>query len=247
MNTDLQSWEKAAADWDERIAQQDTYRTHLITDALEKILPSVNGLKVLDAGCGNGYYSQWLAERGAQVFGIDGSTEMIKIAQAKYSKIYFKVQDLTGTISEPNESYNLIVANMLLMHMDSVKVFFSESKRLLKPGGELVFSVLHPCFNVPTAKLYKTWWQKLTQAMPSALVYDYYSHQTGRYESHFKTELTHYHRTLEEYSEKLRATGFNITQIVEPHSLPPEFLKSNPKLEYAQRLPRFIFLKCKPQ
>ena len=246
MNIDLQNWDKAAADWDKEIAHQNTYRTHLITTALEKLLTNVAGKKILDAGCGNGYFSSWLTERGAQVFGVDGSSEMIEIAKMKYADIPFKVHDLTLNFPEPDQSYDFVFANMLLMHMDSISIFLSDAKRLLKPNGELIFSVLHPCFNQPTSNLYKTLWQKITFAKPSSLAFDYYSHHPGRYESHFKTKLSHYHRTLEEYSNVTSNSGFTIMQIIEPHELPTEFLEKHPKFEYATRLPRFIFFKCKP-
>lgn len=246
INQDLAKWEAAANDWHTQIAQQDTYRTHLITDALTRLIPAAQNRTVLDAGCGNGYFTNWLHERGGAVTGIDGSAQMIVHAKSSYPNLNFTVCDLLQPIPEPDHKFDLILANMLLMHMSDVTVFLSECRRLLKPDGQLIFSVLHPCFNQPTTRLYKSWLDKLLGKAPNGLAHNYYSHQTGRFESHFQTKLTHYHRTLEEYSEELATAGFAIAGMVEPHRLPDSFLKQNPKLEYATRLPRFIFFNCKP-
>lgn len=51
-----------------------------------ELMGDVRGKRVLDAGCGGGFYSIWLSEQGAEVLGIDGSRKMIKIAKAKASK-----------------------------------------------------------------------------------------------------------------------------------------------------------------
>ncbi len=244
MNSDLIKWEDAAAGWDKDIAQENTYRTLLIDSAMEVLVSDCSGKLVLDAGCGNGYYSNWLKKRGAKVIGVDGSAEMIKIAKQKYPDIKFEVQDLMDKSNFKDSSFDLVLANMLLMHMQKIDTFLADAKRLLKPGGHLIFSVLHPAFNQPTAALYKSFWNKMTFARPRALMFDYYSHKKGRFESHFKTDLTHYHRTIGEYAQSLANAGFSISNIVEPHELPDSFLKTHPKLEYATRLPRFIFFKC---
>lgn len=246
MSADLDSWNKAAAGWDRDIARPGSYRTHLITGALTELLEDVKDRKILDAGCGNGFFTNWLAGRGAAVEGVDGSEEMIMIARASYPELEFAVADLTKPIGKEPGSYDYILANMLLMHMNNFSTFMTDAYKLLKPEGRLIFSILHPCFNEPTSKLYKSLWDKIIGAKPSALSYDYYQGQQGRYESHMKSKLTHYHRTLEEYSKELSAAGFAITQIIEPHSLPKEFLELHPKLEYAERLPRFIFFNCQP-
>jgi 2-polyprenyl-3-methyl-5-hydroxy-6-metoxy-1,4-benzoquinol methylase len=247
MSADLDSWDKAASGWDRDIARPGSYRTHLITQAMEQLLPELLDKRVLDAGCGNGYFTNWLKNKGARAEGVDGSSEMVRIAKSTYPDMDFKVADLTQTMPHASGEYDFIVANMLLMHMDNVGTFLSESYRLLKPEGKLIVSVLHPCFNEPTSQLYKSIFMKLTGKNPGTFAYDYYIGATGRYEAHMKTKLTHYHRTLETYSEKFNEAGFAISSMMEPHKLPKEFLELHPKMEYAERLPRFIFFNLIPQ
>jgi len=243
-NDDLQTWDGAAADWDGKVAHADSYRTALITAALDKLLPDVAGRKILDAGCGNGYYAHYLSQRGALVKAMDGSAEMVRIAQARYPELRFSKHDFMSAIPEADASLDLVLANMLLMHMAEVGTFLKESARILKPGGRLVFSVLHPAFNYPAASLHKSMWQKLTMARPSLKLDDYFAKGAGRFESHMGRHLTHYHRTIQEYSEAVADSGLLIRTLAEPNVLTPDVLAANPKLEYAQRFPRFIFFNC---
>ncbi|MBX4187690.1 MAG: class I SAM-dependent methyltransferase [Candidatus Doudnabacteria bacterium] len=244
MNTDLQNWDDTAVGWDKKIAQPDTFRTLLITNAMEKLLSDCEGKDILDAGCGNGYFSNWLRQKGANVVGADGSDAMIVLAKQQFKDIKFQTIDFLKSVPYPDRGFNIVLANMLLMHMSDITIFLKEASRILKPDGTFIFSILHPCFNEPTAKLYKSLWHKLIFAKPFALAYDYYSKSRGRYENHLNARLSHYHRTLEEYSLLLKNSDFTISELGEPHELPEDFLNKNPKLEYANRLPRFLFFKC---
>jgi len=47
------------------------------------LLPDDTGMRVLDAGCGPGVYSEWLADRGAKVVALDVSPRMAEIARQR--------------------------------------------------------------------------------------------------------------------------------------------------------------------
>ncbi len=242
---DLDIWNDAADAWASKVSASGTLRDLYFRQAIKTLVGSVNGLKVLDAGCGDGVFSDLLQQQGGQVTAIDGAQEMVKIAKSKYPSVSFAVSDLLQPLEFQNESFDLVFANMVLMHLGEVKTFFTEAKRVLKPNGKLIFSVLHPAFNYPTMKLHKNWLDKLMFKKPSGLSFDYFQNSVSRrFESTMSKELTHYHRTLEQYSTELQKAGFVIEQMAEPHELDTEFLKNNPKLEYTTRLPRFLFIKC---
>jgi 2-polyprenyl-3-methyl-5-hydroxy-6-metoxy-1,4-benzoquinol methylase len=65
-----------------------------------KLLSDARGKKVLDAGCGGGFYSILLSEKGAKVLGIDGSGEMIKTAKEKASRKELDAEFLIGDITD---------------------------------------------------------------------------------------------------------------------------------------------------
>ena len=68
-----------------------------------ELIGDVRGKKVLDAGCGGGFYSIWMSEKGSKVLGIDGSNEMLKIAKEKASKPSFRF--LAKKLFQTNDSY----------------------------------------------------------------------------------------------------------------------------------------------
>jgi ubiquinone/menaquinone biosynthesis C-methylase UbiE len=245
MNSDLEIWNKAADVWSNKVTKDESLRTLQLKSALDDLLGNVTGKDILDAGSGDGVFTEHFSLKGAHAVGVEGAKELVKIAQTKYPNRNFQTHDLLEALPFANGKFDAVFANMVLMHLSQIDTFLSEVKRTLKPKGIFVFSILHPCFNFPTMLLYKSWWDKILMKKPSGLAFDYF--QTGvsrRYESTTSRDLTHYHRTIEQYSQKLRQLGFMIEAITEPHELPKDFLMNNPKLEYATRLPRFLFIKA---
>ncbi len=245
MKSDLDIWNDAAQPWASDVTKPGSSRSVHLKSALDKLLGPTKDLEILDAGCGDGVFTNYLSELGARVVGIDGSEKMTEQARVKYPSLNFATADLLKTLPFKNSQFDLVLANMVLMHLKDIGVFVAECKRTLKPGGSFIFSVLHPCFNFPTMKLYKSFWDKILFRKPGGLAYDYFNNKVSRrFEQNLNQELTHYHRTIEDYSEILNQNGFSITRIVEPHELSPEYLKENPKMEYTTRLPRFLFIKA---
>ena len=71
-------WNDNAEAWTQLTrAGYDTYRDHLNTPAFLALLPDVEGLAGLDVGCGEGYNTRLIAQRGAQVTGVDISEVFI--------------------------------------------------------------------------------------------------------------------------------------------------------------------------
>jgi 2-polyprenyl-3-methyl-5-hydroxy-6-metoxy-1,4-benzoquinol methylase len=60
----------------------DRYRTNLTNNAVLNAIGPADGLKVVDAGCGEGYMARELASQGADVLGVDSSTNLIEAATA---------------------------------------------------------------------------------------------------------------------------------------------------------------------
>ena len=59
------------------------HRTDCECPATQSLRPDVQGLRVLDAGCGTGVYAEWLLSRGATVVGVDGSPHMLAHARRR--------------------------------------------------------------------------------------------------------------------------------------------------------------------
>lgn len=125
--------------------------THGHTDALKnmnrvladrvRIQP---GERVLDAGCGIGGSSLWLAtERGAEVVGITLAARQAAMAQTHALQrgladhVRFEVADFTAT-PFPDATFDIVWAVESLCHAPEKSAFYREAARLLRPGGRVV-------------------------------------------------------------------------------------------------------------
>ncbi len=90
---------------------------------------------ILDNGCGTGFMSQFL--KGYEVIGLDMSPEMIKLAKKRYSKVL-----LGDAQNMPfgNSSFQIVINRGVLHHLEDPEKGISEINRVLKKGGEAVFT-----------------------------------------------------------------------------------------------------------
>ncbi len=136
--------------------------------AMRDLLPECAGVAALDAACGTGRYTRLLAERGAQVIGVDQSAEMLERARAALVPPSFVPPDsVLASVSPPgtavqgtarfiegdllalpldDASCDLAVVALALAHLETaqLKQVFAELRRVLRPGGVLLMSEMHP-------------------------------------------------------------------------------------------------------
>jgi SAM-dependent methyltransferase len=97
----------------------------------------------LDAACGTGRYSAYLAGRGNQVTGVDQSEAMLELAREKLPDATFRPGDLTR-LPVPDRSFDTVVCALALVHLPQVDTAMDEFARVLRPGGRLIVSDVHP-------------------------------------------------------------------------------------------------------
>jgi len=102
------------------------------------------GERVLDAGCGVGGSSLWLAaECSARVVGITLATRQVAMARSHAARrgltdrVHFEVADFTAT-PFPDASFDIVWAVESLCHAPRKAAFYQEAARLLRPGGRVV-------------------------------------------------------------------------------------------------------------
>src|SRR5262249_13977245 len=109
-------WNRVADDWQRQVGEDGDGNRILNSDpVLWAFAGNVNGLVVLDAGCGTGYLSKKLHDRGARVIGIDFSESMIEIARAHNPDIDFREDACTELHTLTDASFDLVIANYVLM------------------------------------------------------------------------------------------------------------------------------------
>jgi len=104
------------------------------------------GDKVLDLGCGNGRFFEFLKDKDIYYIGVDFSEKLIEIAKEKYPKVKFQVADALN-LPFPNNYFDKIYSIAVLHHIPSEEFriqFFEEVRRILKPNGFFILTVWKP-------------------------------------------------------------------------------------------------------
>ena len=109
------------------------------------------GKQVLDLGCGEGYCSRMLRQRGAEVVGLDISERMVELARQSEREqplgIRYDTADATSA-DLGDASVDLVVAVFLFNYLgvEQMRQTMTNVHRMLRPGGSFVFAVPHPAF-----------------------------------------------------------------------------------------------------
>jgi ubiquinone/menaquinone biosynthesis C-methylase UbiE len=212
-------WNSIADDWDIQVGDKGDLNRALNSDpVIWNFSGEVAGLKVLDAGCGTGYLSRMLHERGAFVIGIDFSEKMIEIARSKAPQISFQVDSCSELKTVDDGSVDLVIANYVLMDTPDLTRAIKAFNRVLKNKGLAVVVFSHPCFP-----------QGRATASPDGQGVQYYwpfsYFERGKCIDppwgHFASKFIWFHRPLSEYWKTFITCGFEVEGFDEP-SIPYE-------------------------
>lgn len=97
----------------------------------------------LDAACGTGRHTSALVARGYQTIGVDQSPEMVELAQQKVPEATFRIGDLEN-LPLDDRSVDLAVCGLALTHLPDLSAGINELARVVRPGGRVIISDLHP-------------------------------------------------------------------------------------------------------
>ena len=104
----------------------------------------LNGLRVLDVGCGGGILSEAMAKQGAAVTGLDAEVDSIKAAQQHANQNALNIEYVHSAIETFNApAFDVVVCMEMLEHVNEPQVVINHCVRLLKPGGYLFLSTIN--------------------------------------------------------------------------------------------------------
>lgn len=130
------------AQWE---ANQPTWGIYSVPEADVGMLPpSVDGLDVIELGCGTAYLSSWLARRGARPVGIDNSPAQLETARRLQAEFGVEFPLHLGNAEQtpfPDESFDLAISEYGASIWCDPYLWIPEAARILRPGGQLVFLV----------------------------------------------------------------------------------------------------------
>jgi SAM-dependent methyltransferase len=182
-------------------ASDSAFNAYYDRPAVLAVLGSVQGLAVLDLGCGPGLYAQELLARGARrVVGVDGSTEMLRLASRQVAgPVAFHCQDLqTPLVWARDGEFDVAVMALVIHHLDDRVAALREVARVLRPGGRLVLSTHHPTGD----------WVRHGGS--------YFTVQKIREQGRRGWQVAYWRQPLTTSSEEITAAGFLIERIHEP-------------------------------
>ena len=217
----------------DKVIQDNAYNAHYERPSLQALLPELKDKNVLDIGCGSGIYAEYLIEHGASVTAVDASTEMIELFKERLAeKATAYVHDLNlPLVNEADESYDLIIAPLMIHYIKDINRLFKDLSRVLKTGGEFIFSTHHPAVDF--------------QSSPSG---DYFQCEliTEEWDTVGRpVEVSFYRRPLSDFFAALSAVGFAVLELSE--GKPTEQLREESPEAYERiaTKPNFIFVKAK--
>lgn len=200
------TWDDVAEWWSDEAGESGVWhQEHDIDPVMLKAIGTVRGKKVLEIGCGNGYFARMLARVGAKVTAIDVSPKFIRIAreQERTERLGVRcyVRDAADLKGIRSGQFDLIVSNMALMDIPRFRQAIREASRVVKRGGRFVFSIVHP--------LYSDWQHESVTYNGRryfARILKKYLSETADDRSHWKNghATVHYHRPMQSYVHALR-------------------------------------------
>lgn len=208
--------------------------------AFQRLLPeSFAGSRVLDLGCGLGYFAREATKRGAvSVVGVDLSERMLEEARRRTSDpaIRYTRASLEAYEAEPG-SFDLVVATLSLHYIADYAGLVRRVATWLVPGGRFAFSVEHPIFTAHGSSD----WYRTAEGAPLHWPVDRYRDEGERRTKWFVDGVVKYHRTVETYVNALLDAGLRLVRLEEPEA-DEALLAVKPEWRQENRRPPFLLL-----
>jgi SAM-dependent methyltransferase len=206
--------------------------------ALQALLPDLRGRRVLDLGCGFGWFCRWARERGAvHVEGIDVSDKMLARARATTADatILYVRADLEG-LALRVASFDVVYSSLALHYIVDLERLLAEVCQTLVPGGSLVFSVEHPIMTAPALPGWSA-----DGAGRKVWPISGYLDEGPRSTDWLTKGVVKQHRTLATYVNLLLRLGFALRHVVEWGPSAQQIL-ARPQLADEHERPPFLLL-----
>lgn len=210
-NPDPTQYNAFAAEYEEHAATA-PYNALYDRPATLDLMGDIDGMRVLDAGCGPGIYVAEMINRGAKVLGCDASAEMIALTRARVGD---DVDLRVHSLAEPfdwveDESIDVVVNALVYHYINDRPSFLAEVYRMLRPHGIFVMSTHHPTGD----------WHRLGGS--------YFTVEPVTETWSKGWEITAWRMPLSQMTAEFAQAGFVIERLVEP-APQPEMAESHPE------------------
>ncbi len=205
--------------------------------ALRALLPPLQGARVVDLGCGYGWFGRYARAQGAaSVLGLDVSAKMLDRARhdTDDDAITYQQADLDH-VELPAESFDLAYSSLTLHYLQDLDRIVGQIAAAVVPGGAVVCSVEHPVFSAPT----HPGWVEVDGRRVWPL--DGYSRRGPRVTDWLTPDVVKHHRTIADHVHAFIDAGLRLTALVE-WSPTDDDLVAHPEWDEERDRPMFLLL-----
>lgn len=197
-----ESWDINAAAWTQSVREGLIRSRRLVTDqAITEAVLRRHPVRVLDAGCGEGWLARTLAAQGIEVAGFDGSEALIADAQEHGGGHFLTLsyEDFCVRPQVLGETFDVVVFNFALLS-EALSPILRATSRILAPGGCILIQTLHPV-EASQGQRYENGWRE--------------EQFTGMGEG-YKAAMPWFFRTLSSWLDELHRAGLCCVALEEP-------------------------------
>lgn len=206
--------------------------------AIRAMLPDLTGKRVLDLGCGFGWFARWAREAGAAaVLGLDLSERMIARARTDTSDpaIEYRIADLEELRLAP-AAFDFAYSALAFHYVEDFGRLVREVHKALAPGSHFVFTIEHPIY---MAAAHPRWW--IDEDGRKTWPVNRYAIEGERRTDWFAKGVVKYHRRIGTTLNTLIRSGFAICQ-VEEFAPTAEQIVASPELEEELERPMMLLV-----
>ena len=236
-NADTEHWSRVSSEWIEwaRAPNHDAFWAY--RESLIAFVGRGEG-EALDVGCGEGRVSRELKACGYRVTALDPVRELVNAAREARSADDYAIASGTD-LPFDDARFNLVMAYNVLMDVEDVSATLKEMRRVLRPAGMLVISIVHPFSDRGRFAN--------GEATSPFVIHDGYF-GSKRFEGMeerdgLRMRFAGWARPLEAYATALEEAGLAITSVREPV---PQAGDGWNHMQRWTRIPLFLWLKARP-
>jgi SAM-dependent methyltransferase len=228
-------WEQSAEAWIKRIDEGESNRELLLDAVMLRLAGNVSGLRVLDAGCGEGRFCRMLGERGASVTGIDPTSLLTVAARERDSRGDY-ARAMSERLPYADQSFDLVVSYVSLVDTPDYRGAIAEAARILKPGGRFLIANLGFVSASP-----ELGWARDDEGNRLYQRIDNYAGEHAHVLSWAGISILNWHRPLSYYMTALLESGLQLRAFEEPVPA-DDSLRADPRYEDWYRVPLFYVM-----
>ncbi len=226
------NWNKMANAYEDFTNSPNSYSNRIEWPAIKLLIPNLENKAIIDLGCGTGRFTFLLEDyHPKKIIGMDISSEMIDMARMfgkdKKSTIEFIQNDIEDLSCIEDESIDFVFSSTTFHYLKDLKRIMQEIKRILKPGGLFILSVIHPVYSAQYPIINDEEWKvKYLNKELRAYIQPWieYNNEIENYLSFS------YHHTMSDYINNIIEAELMIKSLSEP--LPPEDWKASSLSRY---------------